>query len=90
MELVLTAISSFLGGSLITCMVFVFGFSNKVTAMSTSLESVCKRFDEHLVSPPQCLFHQKLETDVAVLKSELHGKGLDANASINFRTGHNP
>ncbi len=70
MELFLTAAASFLGGSLLTALVFVFTFSNKVTAMNTTLTNLSVRFDQHLVSPPICPFHQKLSEEVAILHSE--------------------
>ncbi len=74
MELFMTALSSFLGGSLLTCLLFVVSFSNKVTAMKTSLDDVCKRFDAHLIAPPVCLLHEKLSEEVAILSTSLPKK----------------
>ncbi len=65
-------IASFLGGSLFTAVGFVFAFTNKMTAMSTPLIATCKKMDEHIEHPPTCPFHQQIETDVAVLKSQGH------------------
>ncbi len=69
MEIFLTALSSFLGGSLITALGFVFSFSNKVSSMNTTLDGICQRFDQHLVNPPVCSLHQKIAEDVAGLEA---------------------
>ncbi len=63
-------IASFLGGGLFSTVVFVFGFSNTISSMKTTLTATCKKFDEHLEHPPVCLLHQQMENDVAVLKSK--------------------
>lgn len=69
MEVFLTAVSSFLGGSLFTAMVFVFAFSNKISVMNTTLTKVSQQFDEHLTKPPVCQYHQRMSEEVAVLQS---------------------
>ncbi len=65
-------IASFLGGSLFTAVAFVFAFTNKMSSMSTTLTATCKKIDEHIDHPPVCAYHQQIENDVAVLKSQGH------------------
>ncbi len=72
---ILGYISSFLGGGLITALLFVVGYTNKLTAMSTKLDVLARDLEHHLETPTTCCpFHEALSENVAVLKS----KGVDA------------
>lgn len=68
---ILIGISSALGGSLLTCVAFIFNFSNKVSVMQNTLNELKKSFDSHLYNTPTCEFHNRLSSDVAVLKSKV-------------------
>jgi hypothetical protein len=71
MELFLTSLASALGGALITALVFVLAFTNKITMISANLATVSDRLDKHVSLPvTPCAFHTQVESDLAVLKSK--------------------
>ena len=63
MEQVLIALSSFLGGSLLTTVGFMWKFNERLTTF-------CTKLDEHLKqAQPVCQAHAKMAEDVAGLRA---------------------
>ncbi len=67
-------VATFLGGSLITVLIFVLPFTNKLTALSSNLNAVSTRLDAHIAStPPVCSFHQEIANEGATARAERTG-----------------
>jgi hypothetical protein len=75
METSLIALVSFLFGSLITAIGFIFGFSNKISVMQSTLNELGNSFKSHLsTKQPVCPEHVEIQMGAArrdVMLSEL-------------------
>jgi len=69
MEL-LIGIASGLGGALLTFIGFIFGFSNRVSVMQSTLNELKKSFEAHVSSAPTCQFHTEINAAIEVLKEK--------------------
>ncbi len=71
---ILGYISAFLGGGFLTSLLFVVGYSNKLTALSKDVENLTKALKDHTSAQSGvCALHAALSEDVAILKSRGHG-----------------
>jgi len=61
---ILGYISSALGGGLLTALIFIFAYSNKITKLTTEVEGLTKQINEHIKEGPVCAFHQSVYREV--------------------------
>ncbi len=66
--------TAFLGGGFLTALLFVVGYSNKLTALSKDVENLTNALKDHTSAQSGvCSLHASLSEDVAILKSQGHG-----------------
>jgi hypothetical protein len=70
---ILIGVASFFGGCFLTAVGFIFGFSNKVSVMQTTLNELKNSFEQHIETAPTCRYHTDIKADIAVLKSKAGG-----------------
>jgi len=77
---VLIALLSLCFGGLLTALIFIFGYSNKMAALTTIVSSLVKSFDEHIKQPQStCTLHSEMYADVKTLKSDVNTLKSDVN-----------
>ncbi len=68
---ILGYLSAALGGGLFTALVFVFAQSNTIASMRTEVKGLVVAFNNHVVTPPTCTFHQQIASGAEVTKTEI-------------------
>ncbi len=72
---IMAALASFLGGGFLTAIIFVVGYTNKITALSTKVEALTIALNAHVTSTtPMCSAHQQISERLAVLKAKVEGQ----------------
>ena len=66
-ESIIIAIASFLGGSLITIIGFVTGFTNRIARIETKLDAVIKKTE----TPIQCNYHVTMSERLSKVEEAL-------------------
>ncbi len=65
--------TSFIGGSLVTSVIFMFAFVSRITRAETTLANLCKTVDTLKFNRNVCDQHGSLCSKIAVLQSEVEG-----------------
>ena len=72
MENFLEILAAFLGGGLLSTLIFIFTFYARISTMSNNIEHLTTALDNHIkLQTPVCPMHTTTVTDLAVLKAEV-------------------
>ncbi len=69
-DTILIAVSSFMGGGMLTMIGFVTSFTSKVNVMQETLKDATKKIDEHTKQPAACCpYHLDRENKITTLEA---------------------
>lgn len=72
MEMVIAPIASFLGGALVSAVIFMLAFVSRLTKVETKLSELCKTVEGIKNNGRQCQLHGELDKRLAVAESRIN------------------